>query len=289
MKLGIVDTTFARINMGAIALDELKKSYPKIEFERRTVPGVKDLGVECKKLLDKCDICMALGMVGGAPIDTQCAHEASLGIQQAKLLTNKHIIEVFVHENEAWSNDEFYEICQNRIRKHVHNAVLIVNNPDLLMSHAGRGLRQGKDDEGPIDHDEKFMIGVVVSQFNGEITERMLAKALELAEKEGIEVKVTTVPGVYDMPLIVKKMLMDKGIRGVVTLGAVIKGNTAHDEIITKTCAMKLSELSIRFSKPVSLGIIGHNVTRIQAEARAEEYARRAMGSTLALMKKVRE
>ena len=181
MKIGIVDTTFSRINMGAIALDELKKSYPELDYERRTVPGIKDLGVECKRILGNCDICMALGMVGGAQIDQQCAHEASLGIQQAKLMTSRHIIEVFVHENEAWSNQEFMEICQNRIRKHVHNAVKLIKSPDELMSHAGRGLRQGKDDEGPINHDERFMVGIVVSKFNADITDRMVASAKAVA------------------------------------------------------------------------------------------------------------
>src|SRR5271157_2602936 len=112
MKVGIVDTMFSRLNMGAIAIDELKAAYPDVAVERRTVPGIKDLAVECKRLLDSgCDSCLALGMVGGAPIDTQCGHEASLGIQQAKLLSGKHIIEVFVHENEAWSENEFLEIC----------------------------------------------------------------------------------------------------------------------------------------------------------------------------------
>ncbi len=290
MKIGIVDTTFARVNMGAIAIDELRKSYPKVEYARRTVPGIKDLPVECKRILDEgYDICMALGMVGGAPIDTQCAHEASIGIQHVKLLTNKHVIEVFVHENEAWSGEEFVEICQNRIRKHVHNAVKIIQDPDHLTHQAGRGLRQGKEDEGPVDNEEKFIIGIVVSKFNSDITKKMLDKAVQMAQAAGFETKVMEVPGVFDMPLIVKKMLMDKKVRGVATLGAVIKGETAHDEIITKVCADKLAELSLRFGKPVSLGIIGHDATREQVEKRAEEYARRSMEATLDIMGKIRE
>lgn len=112
-KVGIVDTMFSRVDMGAIAVDEIKKNYPDMLVERRTVPGIKDLPVECKRMLDEgCDIAMALGMVGGAPIDTQCGHEASLGIQQAKLMTNKHIIEVFVHENEAWNPTELRGISR---------------------------------------------------------------------------------------------------------------------------------------------------------------------------------
>lgn len=290
MKLGIVDTMFARVDMGAIAIDELGKNYPDIGVERRTVPGIKDLAAECKKLLDGgCDSCLALGMVGGAPIDAQCAHEASLGMQQAKLLTGKHIVEVFVHENEAWSGKEFVEICDNRVRRHAHNAVLLVRGPEELVKRAGMGVRQGKENEGPIEpEDAQMRIALVVSQFNNEITDRMEQKALEVAAEEEAEAFVVEVPGVYDMPLVVKKLLMDRRVDGVVTLGAVIKGETAHDEVIAKDTARRLGDLSLEFRKPVTLGIIGHDADWEDAEERAEEYAGRAVKSALYLIKLLR-
>jgi len=285
MKLGIVDTMFSRVNMGAIAIDELKKNHGDIAIERRTVPGIKDLAVECKRLLDAgCDSCLALGMVGGAPIDTQCGHEASLGIQQAKLLTNKHIVEVFVHENEGWSEKEFLEICENRVRKHVHNAVLLVKNPGELVKRAGRGVRQGVEDEGPIGSGRPVKLAIVVSEFNQEITKRMEKKALETAGKAGAEAVVIRVPGAFDMPLVVKKMLMDKRIDGVVALGAVVKGETAHDEIVATNTARELAGLSLEHRKPVTLGIIGHGASWEAAEARAEGYAERATETAVHLV-----
>ena len=65
MRVGVADTTFSRVNMGAIAIDELKK-HASVAIERVTVPGMKDLPVACKKLIEqrKCDIVMALGMPG---------------------------------------------------------------------------------------------------------------------------------------------------------------------------------------------------------------------------------
>lgn len=290
VRIGVVDTMFSRVDMGAMALDELKKSYPEVEVVRRTVPGVKDLPVECKRLLGSgCDTCLALGMVGGAPVDQVCAHEASLGIQQVKLQTGKHIIEAFVHENEAWSEKEFREICDNRVRKHTHNAVLLVKNPEELIKYAGKGMRQGKDDEGPIAEDEDTTIAFVVAEFNNEITERMKEKALETAKDNGANTRMVSVPGVYDMPLAVKKLLMDKNISAVVTLGAVVKGETAHDEIIAKDTAKRLGELSLEFRKPVTLGIIGHEADWDAAEDRAEEYAERATKAALHLVELLRE
>jgi riboflavin synthase len=293
IKIGIVDTMFSRVNMGTIAIDELNKHYAdEVEIERRTVPGIKDLAVECKRLLDSgCDVAMALGMVGGAPIDTQCAHEASLGIQQAKLLTNKHIIEVFVHENEAWNEKELLEIFENRTRKHVHNAVVLAQNPKHLTQFAGQGVRQGKEDEGEIkpNANRALTFGVVVGKFNDEITNKMEKKAREVAKREGVVLKVIYVPGVYDMPLPVKKLLMDKSIDGIVTLGAVVKGETAHDEVITKDVARRLGDLSLEFKKPVTLGVIGHGASGEAAEARAEEYAERAMKAAMELVKVLKQ
>lgn len=158
VKIGVVDTTFSRVDMGALAIDELKKHYPYVKIIRRTVPGIKDLPVECQRLLknEKCDIAMALGMVGNAPIDTQCAHEASLGIQMAKMNTNKHIVEVFVHMHEAErpvgsiNEDDLLSLTEDRTRKHVHNAVWLVTNPDKLIERAGTGRRQGREDAGEI-------------------------------------------------------------------------------------------------------------------------------------------
>ena len=104
-RIGVVDTMFARYDMGAEAVDELKQCPghgERFEVVRRTVPGFKDLGVACKKIIeeDRCAIVVALGMPGKAAIDQVCAHEASQGIMLAQLLTSTHVLEVFVHENE---------------------------------------------------------------------------------------------------------------------------------------------------------------------------------------------
>jgi riboflavin synthase len=102
-RIGVVDTMFARYDMGAEAVDELKQCPgfgERFEVLHRTVPGFKDLGVACKKLIeqDGCAIVVALGMPGKAAIDQVCAHEASQGIMLAQLLTTTHVLEVFVHE-----------------------------------------------------------------------------------------------------------------------------------------------------------------------------------------------
>ena len=104
--IGVVDTMFARYDMGGEALDALKQcpGYgTRFTTIRRTVPGFKDLAVAAKKLIEEegCRIVVALGMPGKEAIDKVCAHEASTGIMTAQLMTNTPILEVFVHEDES--------------------------------------------------------------------------------------------------------------------------------------------------------------------------------------------
>ncbi|RQD84701.1 MAG: riboflavin synthase [Methanocalculus sp. MSAO_Arc2] len=150
MKIGIADTTFARANMGRVAIDEIRR-HASIRIERYTVPGIKDLPVACKKLIEErgCDLVMALGMPGGADKDKLCAHEASQGLQIAMLMTNTHIIEVFVHEDEAKDDKELAWLLEERTREHAVNAVKLLLYPKELERDAGTGQRQGFPDAGP--------------------------------------------------------------------------------------------------------------------------------------------
>lgn len=150
MKIGIADTTFARIDMGRIAAEEIRK-HASVGIERYVVPGIKDLPVACKKLIEErgCDLVMALGMPGGAAKDKVCAHEASQGLILCQLMTNRHIIEVFVHEDEAKDAKELAWLMEQRTREHAVNAVRLALRPKDLEKLAGTGQRQGFEDVGP--------------------------------------------------------------------------------------------------------------------------------------------
>jgi len=151
-KIGIADTTFARFDMAKSAIDELRSHATGFKILRYTVPGMKDLPVACKKLFEEsnCDIVLALGMPGAQSIDKQCAHEASMGLIQTQLLCNKHIIEVFVHEDEAKNEKELTWLTDRRVREHALNVLDLIFKPENLTKNAGNGLRQGFEDAGII-------------------------------------------------------------------------------------------------------------------------------------------
>ena len=151
-RIGVADTTFARYDMAKATINELQSKDTGFKIIRYTVPGIKDLPVACKKLFEEqeCDIVMALGMPGPKPIDKQCAHEASMGLIQTQLLCNKHIIEVFVHEDEAKDENELTWLTDRRAREHAINVLDLLLHPDKLTKQAGKGLREGFEDAGSL-------------------------------------------------------------------------------------------------------------------------------------------
>jgi 6,7-dimethyl-8-ribityllumazine synthase len=132
-------------------------------------------------------------------------------------------------------------------------------------------------------------IGIVAAEFNYDITYAMVELAKEHADFLGAKVaKVLKVPGVFDMPLGVKKMLEKEDIDGVVTLGAVVEGETEHDDIVIQHASRKIADLALEYNKPVALGISGPGMSRLEAHARVK-YAKRAVEAVVKMAKRIEE
>lgn len=130
-------------------------------------------------------------------------------------------------------------------------------------------------------------LGMVVSTFNYEITGEMSKRAQERAKELGADIiKIVEVHGSFEIPFVVKEMLTDKDIEGVITIGTIIKGGTDHDAVIAHAIAKKLLDLSIEYGKPVSLGISGPNITWQQSEKRIDEYGIRAVDSVVKMLRR---
>jgi len=119
--------------------------------------------------------------------------------------------------------------------------------------------------------EEKIRIGAVVSEFNYDITMMMLERAKEHAQFLGAEITyIVKVPGVFDMPLPVKILIEKKDIDGLIVLGAVIEGETEHDDIVIQHATRKIADLSVEYKKPIGLGITGPGMSRLQAQDRID-------------------
>jgi 6,7-dimethyl-8-ribityllumazine synthase len=132
-------------------------------------------------------------------------------------------------------------------------------------------------------------VAVVASEFNYDVTWLMVERAKEEIEFLGASLgPVVKTPGVYDMPLAVKALLERRDLDAVVTLGAVIEGETDHDQVVMNQAARKLTDLAVEFGKPVGLGISGPGETRLQAQDRIENAAN-AVRAVVKMVGRLRE
>lgn len=135
----------------------------------------------------------------------------------------------------------------------------------------------------------KYNIGAVVAEFNFDINQSMLGLAKEEAKSRGSEItKVFIAPGVFDMALPIKKLLERDDIDAVVALGSVIEGATDHDQIVAQHAARKITDLSLDYDKPVTLGISGPGMTRLDAHKRID-YGKKAVEAAIKLLDRLEE
>jgi len=136
---------------------------------------------------------------------------------------------------------------------------------------------------------EPVRLAIVVGEFNYDVTRIMLEKALSHARFLGAEVTyVYMVPGVYDSPYAVSQLITKPDVDAIAVIGAVIQGETKHDEVVAHQAARKLMDLGVEHGKPVAMGIIGPGASRMQAFERAEEYARRAVEAAVKMARRSR-
>lgn len=134
---------------------------------------------------------------------------------------------------------------------------------------------------------ENPRLGFVVSEYNFDVTMMMLERAKAHAEFLGCTVgRVVKVPGVYDIPFALARILKDDDMDGAVVLGAVIEGETDHDEIVIQHAARKIIDISLENDKPVGFGVTGPGMSRNQAQARIEN-AKSAVEACVKLLRMV--
>ena len=118
---------------------------------------------------------------------------------------------------------------------------------------------------------KEYKIGLVAAEFNYEVTMLMIERAKAEAEFLGKIVKEIKVPGVFEIPLAVKRMLEKDDVDAVITIGAVITGETKHDEVVVAQASRKVMDLGLEYDKPVGFGITGPGMTELQAMDRIEK------------------
>ena len=124
--------------------------------------------------------------------------------------------------------------------------------------------------EGQLDGKGK-RVALVVSRFNDFVTTRLADSAIECLVKHGVassDVDVYWVPGSFEVPQMAMRVAEVRNVDGVVCLGAIIRGETNHFDILSASVIRSVADISVRCAKPVTYGIVSAD-TADQAMNRA--------------------
>lgn len=137
--------------------------------------------------------------------------------------------------------------------------------------------------------EEDIRIGIVVGEYHKEIADGMVEAAKDAIKEAGASLaKVVGVPGAYEIPLVLKAMMVDSTIDAIVALGFIEKGQTLHGEVMGHVVHKAVVDLELQYGKPVGLSIIGPGATVEQAQARKVEYAKNAVYAAITMLKLLR-
>lgn len=137
------------------------------------------------------------------------------------------------------------------------------------MSSVNKNLSHFEGSEIP--NGKGMRIGIVVSEWNSAITGALFDGAVQVLVKNGVskdDILIIKVPGSFELTMGAQFLCEDKSIDGVITLGCVIQGETRHFDFICDAVAHGITNVSLKYNKPVVFGVLTPN-TLEQAEDRA--------------------
>jgi 6,7-dimethyl-8-ribityllumazine synthase len=114
-------------------------------------------------------------------------------------------------------------------------------------------------------------VALVVAEFYEELAAEMESRAREnAAERDATVVESARVPGVYNAPLAADRLARRSDVDTVAVLGAVVTGDTDHDQVVAHSTAHRLAEVSLDRDTPVGFGVIGPGMSGAEARERVE-------------------
>jgi len=116
-------------------------------------------------------------------------------------------------------------------------------------------------------------IGIVVAKFNDFVTRRLLDGCLRELLKHGVrgaDITVARVPGSLEIPLVALRLAKKKNIHAVICLGAVIRGETSHFDLVARGAVNGIARAALASGKPVIFGVLATDTVE-QANKRSDE------------------
>ena len=101
--------------------------------------------------------------------------------------------------------------------------------------------------------------GVLITRFNDFVVEPLLRGALDALKRHGAtdkQIEIVRVPGAFDLPVVVRKLALSRRYEALITLGAVIRGQTPHFDYVAGECASGIARIALESGVPIAFGVL---------------------------------
>ncbi len=153
----------------------------------------------------------------------------------------------------------------------------------LLAERVGTYLRASEDGRG-------VRVGLACGRFNGGVTTRLLEAALEALLEKGVErrdIVLGWAPGAFELPLLAKAMITSGRVDAVLTLGAVIRGDTGHYDVVAGECARGVQDVQLATGTPVIFGVLTTNTVDQALERSMPDHTNKGRETALTALEMV--
>jgi 6,7-dimethyl-8-ribityllumazine synthase len=133
-------------------------------------------------------------------------------------------------------------------------------------------------------------IGIIISEWNYEITGSMADAAIDTLQKQGFErsnILIHHVPGSFELPLGAQLLLENSDVNAVICIGCVIQGETRHFDFICQAVSQKLMELNTEFSVPIIFGVLTTSTQQQAIDRAGGKHGNKGIEAAVAAIKMI--
>lgn len=156
------------------------------------------------------------------------------------------------------------------------------------MATANKNLSSYDPDRVP--NGAEMHIGIVASEWNGEITNNLVKGAIETLKKHGVEednIDLRWVPGSFELPVAARWMLESKKTDAVICIGSVIQGETKHFDFVCNAVSQGVKDVSLASGKPVIFGVLTDNTMQQAKDRSGGKYGNKGDEAAITALKMV--
>ena len=145
-------------------------------------------------------------------------------------------------------------------------------------------------DKDTIQNGADFSIGIVVSEWNGHITSKLLEGAMETLLGSGVKesnIHIKQVPGAFELPLGAQWFAQDERIDGVIAIGVVIQGETRHFDFVCSGTTQGIVDVTLKYNKPIGFCLLTDNTEQQSIDRAGGKHGNKGVEAAVTVLRMI--